>query len=106
MFAPGSDKFEHLEFECTRHDEYLPRSEIQRVLAAQSPTMNRSPKLSKTPAKQRAMQKMQQQIDAPSLEDFPKAPVNEWGITDAVMQYLEVCCAEAPMLWNSLPDLH
>lgn len=24
------------------------------------------------------------------LSDFPAAPVNEFGITDAVMQYLEV----------------
>lgn len=87
MFPPGSDKFDMLEFEVSRTDEYLPRAEIERVLAQGSPTMNKSPKMSRTPAK-KAMQKMQQ--ETPSLSDFPQAPVNQYGITSAVMQYLEV----------------
>lgn len=88
MFASGSDKFDCLEFEVHKHDEYLPRTEIERVLAMGSPNMNRSPKLSKTPAK-KAMQKMQKGVEALNLTDFPQAPVNNYGITDAVMQYLE-----------------
>lgn len=87
MFPPGSDKFELLEFEVTRTDEYLPRTEIERILTQGSPMMNKSPKMSRTPAK-KAMQKMQQ--EAPALADFPAAPVNQYGITTAVMQYLEV----------------
>ena len=86
MFPPGSDKFEVLEFEVSKTDEYIPRSELARVIAQGSPLMNKSPKMSRAPAK-KAMQKMQGAIQ---LDDFPSAPVNEYAITPAVMQYLEV----------------
>lgn len=49
--------------------------------------MNKSPKMSRTPGKNKAL-KMQQ--EALSLNDFPSAPVNEYGVTSAVMQFFEV----------------
>jgi len=90
-FPPGSDRFEVLEFEVHKHDEYLPKSEIQRVLSSSSPVMNRSPKMTKNQQKTKAMQKLQKDLDTGlTIGDFPTAPVNSWGITNAVMQYLEV----------------
>jgi hypothetical protein len=81
------DKFESLEFEVSKTEEFIPRSELARVVAQGSPLMNKSPKMHRqTPAK-KAMQKAQ---GALQLEDFPSAPVNEYAVTPAVMQYLEV----------------
>jgi hypothetical protein len=85
-FPAGSDKFESLEFEVSKTEEFIPRSELTRVISQGSPLMNKSPKLSRTPAK-KAMQKAQ---GALQIEDFPSAPVNEYAVTPAVMQYLEV----------------
>lgn len=85
-FPPGSDKFDTLEFEVSKTEEFVSRSEIARIVAQGSPLMNKSPKMSRTPAK-KAMQKAQ---GALQLEDFPAAPVNSYAVTPAVMQYLEV----------------
>ena len=76
-----------LEFEVTKTDEYIPRSELARIIAQTSPHMNKSPKMSRTPAKKAAMQKSGVALQ---LDDFDAAPVNEYAITPAVMQYLEV----------------
>ena len=73
-----------------RHDEYLPKAEIERIIAAGSPVMNRSPKLSKNAQKQKALQKLKEEGVVISMKDIPKAPVNDFGITQSVMQYLEV----------------
>jgi hypothetical protein len=86
MFPPGQDKFEVLEFEVSKTEEFIPRSELARIISQGSPLMNKSPKMSRTPAK-KAMQKAQ---GALQIEDFPSAPINEWAVTPAVMQYLEV----------------
>jgi len=90
MFPPGSDKFDVLEFEVNKYDEYLPRSEVERIIAAGSPTMGRSPKMSKSTQKQKAVQKLQQNQSPLSIKNFHTAPINDFGITQPVMQYLEV----------------
>jgi len=73
-----------------KYDEYLPKSEIERIVAANSPVMNRSPKMSKSAQKQKAVQKLQQGASSLSIKNFPTAPINDFGITPPVMQYLEV----------------
>lgn len=91
VFAPqaGNEdlKFQTLEFVIDKTEEYISRSQLERVLTQGSPLMNKSPKMSRTPGKSKAM-KMQQ--EALSVNDFPSAPVNEFGVTSAVMQFFEV----------------
>ncbi|THY82293.1 hypothetical protein D6C95_08811 [Aureobasidium pullulans] len=100
-FPPGSDKFDTLEFEVSKTEEFVSRSEIARIVAQGSPLMNKSPKMSRTPAK-KAMQKAQ---GALQLEDFPAAPVNSYAVTPAVMQYLEVdTVAETIFFMKDLMD--
>lgn len=89
MFPPGSDKLEIMEFELQKHDEYIPKSEIARVIALGSPNMTRSPKMSKNTPKQRQMSKIKG-MDALTLDDFPNAPIKDHGVPPPVMQFLEV----------------
>ena len=105
MFPPGSDKFEVLEFEVHKYDEYLSRTDVERVLSLGSPVMNRSPKLSKTAQKQKAMQKLEKGAPGLTIKNFATAPVNHYGITDAVMQYLEVCAADMNAALDKGSDL-
>lgn len=81
-------KFQNLEFEINKTEEYVSRAHIDRVLTAGSPLMNnKSPKTSRTPGKNKALKMQQEPLSA---SDFPSAPVNEYGVTSAVMQFFEV----------------
>lgn len=101
VFAPymaGEDvKFHTLEFEIHKTEEYIARTALQRCLSQGSPTMNKSPKMSRTPGKNKA-QKMQQ--EPLTMESFPSAPVNEFGVTSAVMQFFEVMQGTNMLLKN------
>lgn len=90
MFPPSSDKLEQLEFELSNYDEYIPKTEIVRVVASvSSPVMTRSPKMSKNQAKQRQMSKIKG-MEAITVDDFASAPIKESGCPAHVMQFLEV----------------
>ena len=91
IFVPFSGnedlKFHTLEFEIHKTEEYIAKSQIERVLTQASPNMNKSPKMSHTPGKNKALKNQQESL---SVSDFPCAPVNEFGVTSAVMQFFEV----------------
>lgn len=90
MFPPGSDKLDLMEFNMVNYDEYVPRSEINRVMSTiSSPTMTRSPKMTKTTAKQRQMSKIKG-MDPITADDFASAPINQSGCPVPVMQFLEI----------------
>lgn len=86
--GPNEDvKFQTLEFEIHKTEEYIARVELQKALSQGSPMMNKSPKMSRTPGKNKAAKMQQEPI---TMESFPSAPVNEFGVTSAVMQFFEV----------------
>ncbi|KAF2151774.1 hypothetical protein K461DRAFT_294661 [Myriangium duriaei CBS 260.36] len=90
MFPPGSDKLDLLEFNLETVDEYVPKTEIQRVVTTMgSPVMTRSPKISKNTPKQRQMSKVKG-IEPITMDDFPSAPINHSGCPNPIMQFLEI----------------
>lgn len=77
-----------MEFEVQAYDEYVPRTEIMRVVTnMSSPTMTRSPKMTKNTPKQRQMSK----VNPIAIEDFASASINQSGCPTPIMQFLEVC---------------
>ena len=87
LFSPN-EKFEILEFITEKHQDYIPRSLIESLFSQDSPAQKQSPRLTKT-AKQRQPSKVPVE-PVITQADLPEAPVREWGVTNAVMQYLEV----------------
>ncbi|KAL9105678.1 MAG: hypothetical protein Q9227_009196 [Pyrenula ochraceoflavens] len=75
-------KIDSLDIGTSRHKEYIPRSAAQLVM--DSPETKQSPEVNK---KKRAAQK---QAPAPSSASLPSSMVNEYGLTSAVMQFLEL----------------
>ena len=74
------------------HAEYVPRSKIQ--VAPDSPEQKPSPNMSKNAGKRAAQQRMNKQLQ-PSHEQLiptgpPRSPINRWGVTNAVLNLLEV----------------
>jgi hypothetical protein len=90
----SNDKLDVLEFSTERHKEFIPRTLIESLFTQEIQAAKPSPKMNKMTAKQRNQQRQQQQQTPaePSISqsDLPEAPVREWGVTNAVMQFLEV----------------
>lgn len=62
---------------------------MEKILSEGSPVANRSPKMTKNASKQKMQQKLQG-ASGLTMKDFPTAPVNGFGLTDNVLQYLEI----------------
>lgn len=87
-----------LSFETQDHQQYIPRSALERLFTTPSPAMSQtqSPKMTNKPnAKQRNQQRQFQKLEGPTepylqLSDLPSAPVVEYGVTSKTLQFLEV----------------
>lgn len=85
------EKFELLEFDAVTHDEFISSARIRQLFSAESPqSLTKSPKMSKTPAKQKAQQKLQPRSITLLESDIPLAPVRSDGLTTGVKRFLEV----------------
>ena len=91
IFGPN-EKFEVLEFITEKHQDYIPRYLIENLFSQNSPAQKQSPRSTKT-AKQRNQQPKVPVDPVITQADLPQVPVQEWGVTNAVMQYLEVMCS-------------
>lgn len=78
-----NSKIDVLDFVTVNHSEYLPRAQLKTILSSFSPPDEKSPKHHKG-AKQKAPQRQ------PTVS-MPDAQVNSFGVTDDVMNFLEVC---------------
>jgi LIM-domain binding protein len=82
-----NSKIDTLEFATQKHEEFIPRQHIQTLLQSQnSPDQKSSPKQNKSVSKQRAAQRQQPQ---PPIV-LPESQVNDFGVTDELMRFLEV----------------
>lgn len=86
-----NDRFELLDFDAVTHEEYISSARIRQLFALESPQgLNKSPKMSKTPAKHKQQQKLQQSRSIILNEsDIPTAPVRSDGVTTGVKMFLE-----------------
>lgn len=90
-----SEKMDLFTFEMQDHQQYLPRTMLERLFAQASPSQmnqNQSPRISKTHPRSRN-QRMKPEIPAePSiiLSDLPEAPISSFGVTSKLLAYLEV----------------
>ena len=87
-----SGKIEIMECSVFEHTEYVPRSKIQ--AAPDSPEQKPSPNMSKNAGKRGAQQRLNKQLqlsqDPLALTCPPRSPINRWGVTNAVLNLLEV----------------
>ena len=91
----GADnKMTWFEFYDAKHEEYLKRSDIERLFQAESPVNSKtSPKNSKTQAK--AKNKVMQQTPTISMSELPNSPVTNWGVSQPLQEFLEVSFLDA-----------
>ncbi|KAI9754615.1 MAG: hypothetical protein M1815_005497 [Lichina confinis] len=87
-------KIDVLEFVTTNHCEYLSRHRLKALLAPHSPPEDKSPKQNKA-AKARAARQQQPPPPpppavAPVLPVVPESHVNPYGVTPAVLNFLEL----------------
>lgn len=95
LFGSVGSLIEGMEFQMTKCEEHLSRSEVEKVLANMSPTLSnkQSPKMTKGKIP-KAQQKLQQQQENATIEQLPKAPKGQGGMTMRMLQFLEVCGAK------------
>lgn len=79
-------KIEFLDLMTNAHSEYISRAQLR--AQSESPDQKQSPKVNKSLGKR--SQQRQQQPQVQSTMALPESPVNEWGVTSSVMQFLEV----------------
>lgn len=79
-----NSKIDVLDFGTMTHMEYVSRACIKHLSSPHSSPEGKSPGQHKN-AKQKA-QRVQPQVKV------PESQVNPWGVTDAVMRFLEVSC--------------
>lgn len=77
-----------MEFEVSKHEEFLSRAELKKCLASTSPNLVKSPKVTKGKASKGVVGKTQKEGQF-GLDDLPSAPVTDFGVTEPVMQFLE-----------------
>ena len=88
MISPGS-KMTWFEFYDAKHEEYLKRSDIERLFSLESPlNLKTSPKTTKAAAKAKA--KASQQTPTISMSELPASPVGNWGVSQPLQEFLEV----------------
>ena len=89
MLGP-SEKFEWVEFDTLKHEEFLPSEKLRQMFdAAASPNQTKSPKISKTSAKQKKAQQQSRSITLAET-DLPVTPIRADGVNDKVKCFLEV----------------
>ena len=90
-----SEKMDLFTFEMQDHQQYLPRTILERLFAQASPSQmnqNQSPRMSKTNPKSRNQRIKPEIPTEPSiiLSDLPEAPISSFGVTNKLLAYLEV----------------
>ena len=95
-------KIDVLDLVAKEHHEYVPRAQLSSIL--DFPEQKHPPNASKTTGKRNAQQRQRQQLEIPheqSLQlSIPKSPINSFGVTSAVLQFLEVC---PPLKYSQAP---
>lgn len=89
------DKINLLIFETADHMQYLPRSTLEGLFHVRSPHQNMSPKMSKKNPPNQRNPRMQNAEPTMLFSELPEAPVSTWGVTNPVLQFLEVRTASA-----------
>ncbi|KAF9639689.1 hypothetical protein BFW01_g11495 [Lasiodiplodia theobromae] len=84
------DKINLLIFETADHMQYLPRSTLEGLFHVRSPHQNMSPKMSKKNPPNQRNPRMQNAEPTMLFSELPEAPVSTWGVTNPVLQFLEV----------------
>lgn len=81
------------EFFDAKHEEYLKRSDIEKLFSPDSPNnMKTSPKVTKQAKQAKAGKNGQtQQTPTISLSELPTSPVGNWGVSQPLQEFLEVC---------------
>ncbi|KAF2428706.1 hypothetical protein EJ08DRAFT_316036 [Tothia fuscella] len=83
-------RIDTLSFEAKEHVTYLPRTRIEE-LCQMSPDQNKSPRMTKTAAKQRNPPRQPAPAEPSlALRNLPRAPVNELGLMPRIQAFLEV----------------
>ena len=90
-----SEKMDLFTFEMQDHQQYLPRTMLERLFAQASPSQmnqNQSPRMNKTNPKSRNQRIKPEIPTEPSiiLSDLPEAPISSFGVTSKLLAYLEV----------------
>lgn len=85
-----NDKINLLVFETHDHQQYLPRTHLEQLFQTRSPQQNMSPKMSKKNAPNQRNPRMQNIEPTMLHSELPEAPVSTWGVTNPVLQFLEV----------------
>ena len=87
-----------LDLVTTEHNEYVPRAQLP--AAVESPDLKQSPSASKAAGKRASQQRGKQQLQVPQEQTpqkvVPTTMVNIWGVTNAVLSFLEVTLDHRP----------
>lgn len=102
----AGDKIEHLSFETTNHQTYLPRSMLEDMCQQVSPMQNKSPKMTKTQSKQRNQQNAGPDVTAFDFRKLPPSEIGDLGIHKRVQQWLEVSLESTVFETAELTDNH
>jgi hypothetical protein len=96
LFGSNGTLIEGMDFQMTKCEEHLSRTEVEKVLTNLSPTLSnkQSPKMTKGKLP-KAQQKLQQQQDSVA-DHLPKAPKGQSGMTMRMLQFLEVDTIQNP----------
>ena len=96
LYGSNGSLIEGMEFQMTKCEEHLSRTEVEKVLTNLSPTLSnkQSPKMTKGKLP-KAQQKLQQQQDSVA-DHLPRAPKGQGGMTMRMLQFLEVDATQNP----------
>jgi hypothetical protein len=91
IFAAGSDQIQSLSFQTSTCEEFISRSQVEKVVNDWEPTPSlKSPVMTKGKLPKAQQKKMQEQQDRLSMEHFPKSIQGTLGVCSRVQNFLEV----------------
>lgn len=100
QFGPD-EKLDSLEFSIHEHKEYLARSAVEYLFSPESPNQKyQSPRMTKTAGPQRQQRQGLNAAKSITLRDLPDSPVNGYGLTKAVFDFLEVRFSRNRARWS------
>ena len=87
-----NERMESFSFITEKHDQFIPRSKIEELCSIASPPSTKSPKLTKNAANKKGQTKNHagQQPQTFERRHLPEYPVHGFGVTDAMVMWLEV----------------
>jgi len=77
-------------FEASGYQQFVPRQQVVDQMKAGSPDIKQSPRMTKTPGKQRNQKAQLPTEPSISLSDLPGAPITEFGVSEPAKIFLEV----------------